>query len=502
MKLFYYANLWAVVLLSIGISGNCIAQDTPNDNPLAGQKKRDKSDKTAAHLSPLEKSVTISAIADNGTVNKLVLGNNLTGIGKDQYGVYLTNGKSQLLFARPSDQLTSEWWAIGNLHTEDAAIFGDSTEIRFKCGGGGNAPFWIFPHRIRIAADSLSYANGTQGEGKVLTSDAAGNANWKSFSGWTTSGNKSVDPTNSFIGTIDSDTLKFKVKGIPAGLVSIAQYNTSFGADAMANLEVSNFAEGNSAFGGWAMHNLGETGKFNTGIGCRALMSVTDGSFNTAVGVNALNTLSHANYNTAIGYDAGVERGAQNAIAIGRGAFAKSGRCAFSPFITAIVPGDHLTTDLGRDIKRYDSLFINHIAASGNISTLGKISASNLNSGTYVPSLVNVDNIAETQAFACQYMRIGNTVTVSGKIQMKCKSAGSFKVGISLPVPSDFTAEEDCAGVGSTVAVNEPAQWILANVEKDRVSLRGSSMDAQSHVHYFTFTYTIKGVVSTLPGRF
>lgn len=127
---------------------------------------------------------------------------------------------------------------------------------------------------------------------------------------------------------------------------------------------------------------------------------------------------------------------------------------------------------------------------------LGQVTAgsSTIASGTYTPTLTGVTNISASTAYACNYMRVGNTVTVSGKILFTLTGTGAYELGISLPVASNFANNYECAGVGtgttSTPAASDVG-YIKADTTNDRASLLGDDNDTSSHEHYFTFTYTI-----------
>ena len=117
-----------------------------------------------------------------------------------------------------------------------------------------------------------------------------------------------------------------------------------------------------------------------------------------------------------------------------------------------------------------------------------------LAAGTYTPSLTNGTNVAASTAYQCQYMRVGATVTVSGKVDIDMTSTGAYELGISLPVASNFGATEDCAGVGMGTTTTPSASdgvYIMADTANDRASLNGNDNDTANHTHYFQFTYQI-----------
>lgn len=117
-----------------------------------------------------------------------------------------------------------------------------------------------------------------------------------------------------------------------------------------------------------------------------------------------------------------------------------------------------------------------------------------LAAGTYTPTLTNVTNITSSTAYQCQYLRVGNTVTVSGKVDIEITAAGIYELGMSLPIASNFGADEDCAGtaIGEThTPAAADACWIKADATNDRASINGDDNDTSPHAHYFTFTYQV-----------
>lgn len=114
-------------------------------------------------------------------------------------------------------------------------------------------------------------------------------------------------------------------------------------------------------------------------------------------------------------------------------------------------------------------------------------------SGTYTPTLTNGANVAASTASVCQYLRIGNTVTVSGRVDVDPTAAAgtATELGISLPIASAFASATQCAGVAaSDVAASMVAQ-ISADAVNDRASMAFLSQSATNDDWYFTFTYLI-----------
>jgi len=118
-----------------------------------------------------------------------------------------------------------------------------------------------------------------------------------------------------------------------------------------------------------------------------------------------------------------------------------------------------------------------------------------LASGTYTPTLTLGLNLMASTPSPCQWMRVGNVVTVSGLVTIDPASASIFSsLYISLPVASNFTANDQCAGAGSGlgfIAAGLPCAGILADTAGDRAEFVVVPPTAVNHSYAFTFTYQI-----------
>lgn len=112
--------------------------------------------------------------------------------------------------------------------------------------------------------------------------------------------------------------------------------------------------------------------------------------------------------------------------------------------------------------------------------------------GTYTPTLTNVANLAASTAYSCQYMRVGNTVTVSGKVDIDpTVTATLTRLGISLPIASNLGAQEQCAGTAVASGIASQSAAILGDATNDRAQLEYISTDITNQSMYFTFTYRV-----------
>lgn len=111
----------------------------------------------------------------------------------------------------------------------------------------------------------------------------------------------------------------------------------------------------------------------------------------------------------------------------------------------------------------------------------------NVFSGTYTPTLTNTTNITASTANTAYYTRVGNMVTVSGRVSIDPTATGSITLGVSLPIASDIS--NNCWGVcnnqqGDAIAVT-------SDNTNDRASFIGVVADAGNRVYSFTFQYQV-----------
>jgi carbon monoxide dehydrogenase subunit G len=130
----------------------------------------------------------------------------------------------------------------------------------------------------------------------------------------------------------------------------------------------------------------------------------------------------------------------------------------------------------------------------GNFQCDGITNDTGLAAGTYTPTITATENLGGSTAYQCQYMRVGNTVTVSGQFLID-PTGGSTGTAwrITLPVASNFGATEDCCGVGAfdPSTASHAAVRVFAETASNQAGFAMWSVGLLSAVCSFTFTYQV-----------
>lgn len=168
----------------------------------------------------------------------------------------------------------------------------------------------------------------------------------------------------------------------------------------------------------------------------------------------------------------------------GRLVFSTTADGASSPTERVRIASDGLIT-----LASTSGLSIGRTAVTSPATTDG-----NVFSGTYTPTLFNTTNVAASTAYECQYLRVGNTVTVSGQVDIDPTLAAIDTVlGMSLPIASALAAARQLGGAGAITTPNRYGEGtaISADLTNDRAQflLRPSSVNNSSY--NFSFTYRV-----------
>ena len=132
------------------------------------------------------------------------------------------------------------------------------------------------------------------------------------------------------------------------------------------------------------------------------------------------------------------------------------------------------------------------VATSINIGASGVVSA--LFAGTYTPTDSAHTNLtgSDVTMTEAQYMRVGNTVTVSGRFTGTATltaTATSFE--ITLPVASNIGAAEDVAGIAFCGTIAGMGAEVIGVVANDTAKIQWTSSDISSRSWSYQFSYQI-----------
>ncbi len=147
-------------------------------------------------------------------------------------------------------------------------------------------------------------------------------------------------------------------------------------------------------------------------------------------------------------------------------------------------------------VGAHDGTVGSNTPSSGVFTSLQADSITNdtgLASGTYTPTRsaeANLDaNVTMSEA---QYMRVGNTVTVSGRFTADptlTATATSFE--ITLPVASNIGAVEDASGTSTAGGIASMSAAILGSVANNTAVFNWVATDITSQSWSYSFTYQV-----------
>lgn len=116
------------------------------------------------------------------------------------------------------------------------------------------------------------------------------------------------------------------------------------------------------------------------------------------------------------------------------------------------------------------------------------LAGATLAQGTWTPTLTNGASMTASTAYACQYSRVGNTVHVSGKVDVTLSSGTGSAVSLTLPIASNFASDGQAGGTWcSNLTANGR---VVADAANDRITLFGTYA-AGSQTVWFNASYLV-----------
>ncbi len=364
----------------------------------------------------------------------------------------------QLFFSASAvAQTVTGWQLTGNRNADTLSFVGttNGVPLRFATKNAarmvidtlGNVGVGITKPKYPLdIAGKLRLADGTQGAGKVLTSDANGLTSWltPASNPWTISGNNLYNINTGNIG-IGMTTPAYKLDVSADSRINGVRFgkgrnsftdNTATGANALDSITTGT---GNTANGYYAL-NFNSTGSKNTAVGAIALSKNTTGSENTAAGAGALQKNTTGKQNAATG------AGALNSNTTGSYNVANGDSTLFSN-----------TTAVGNNAVGFKALGNN---VTGNYNTaLGHQALQYIKSGTYNTAIgylagsSGIDSAILTNATA-----IGANAKVTTNNSLVLGSNANVGIGTTAP-----TAKLHVAGQIKMVDGNQAIDRVMTS---------------------------------------
>lgn len=113
-------------------------------------------------------------------------------------------------------------------------------------------------------------------------------------------------------------------------------------------------------------------------------------------------------------------------------------------------------------------------------------------SGTYTPTVSNATNCSDFVISTAHYIRVGNEVTVQGRLRMDYNGSNTPTFNLSLPISSSLSSAQELSGLGSINDGPNITVTIIGDGTNDAAYLGFTSIGAGSDFYLnYSFTYTV-----------
>lgn len=131
-------------------------------------------------------------------------------------------------------------------------------------------------------------------------------------------------------------------------------------------------------------------------------------------------------------------------------------------------------------------------ALHNNSASVSTSTLQYLASGTYTPTLSSIANLDDLTTFQAQWMRVGNVVNVTGKVQINpTLTATLTRLGFTLPIASSLSNEEDCAGTAFASGISGQGAAIRAEPTNDQAEMVWIASDITVQPMFYSYSYEI-----------
>lgn len=132
------------------------------------------------------------------------------------------------------------------------------------------------------------------------------------------------------------------------------------------------------------------------------------------------------------------------------------------------------------------------LMADGSVST--GTAGVTLASGQYTPTITNNAGTTSLTAYLAQYMRVGNTVTVSGAVAFTTTGTGTVSFTLTLPINSNLSSSGATTGIAGTASVDATTAgtgWVQGNGVANTAYVYYNEPSTGGRSMRYTYTYTI-----------
>lgn len=150
-------------------------------------------------------------------------------------------------------------------------------------------------------------------------------------------------------------------------------------------------------------------------------------------------------------------------------------------YTIAISGGDDVTISAGQNIT----------LSEPTANTLQIAVDQTLASGTYTPTGVDSLNVSSTVKHPANYLRVGNSVTVSGLVFVTPTGAGNCYIELTVPVASNFATIYDAQGVYQDID-DHFGGGVHSIAASDAVRIQFTAPDNSEHPISYHYTYRIQ----------
>jgi hypothetical protein len=145
-------------------------------------------------------------------------------------------------------------------------------------------------------------------------------------------------------------------------------------------------------------------------------------------------------------------------------------------------------------LGRLENIETDVTAAEADIAAI-ETTLSTVTSGIYTPVLTNIANVAASTVYACQWLRVGNTVHGSGQVDIDPTAAATLTSWrIDLPVASNLANGFQCAGTINLYggyALGNYGGSVIGDAANNAATFDVMPPDATNRSWLFQFTYRV-----------